>query len=115
MSHLSSEQRYTIETMLKVGYSRSEIAKVIGKHKSVVCREIKRNSDGRSAEYRHDLAQRKYCKRQKQKPKQIRFTQSVRQEVEQLIEQDYSPEQIVGTLKKEDKQTVSIERIYQHV
>ena len=55
MSHITNEQRYTIYSMLNLGCTQSLIAKTINKDKSVVSRELKRNSDGRSGEYRHDL------------------------------------------------------------
>jgi IS30 family transposase len=115
MSHLTEHQRYTISTMLENGYKQIEIAAVIEKDKSVISREINRNKDKRSGKYRHDLANRKYRYRQKTKPKQKRFTQEVQDAVEFLLKQDYSPEQVFGTLKKQQKQTVSIERIYQHI
>lgn len=115
MSHLTLEQRYTIDVMNRNGYKQKDIAKAIDKDKSVVSRELKRNRDGRSGEYGHDLAQRKYKKRQKEKPKKIRFTKEVQQNVEALLKEDYSPEQIVGTLEKQNRSTVSAERIYQHV
>lgn len=115
MSHLTEEQRYTISTMLENGYKQVEIARVIAKDKSVVSREIKRNKDKRNGIYKYDLANRKYRYRQKTKPKYRRFTTVIKKEVEDLIKQDYSPEQVVGFLKKEQKPTVSIERIYQHI
>lgn len=115
MGHLTKEQRYTISSMLKIGYSQSEIAKVIGKDKSVISRELKRNSDARSGEYRSGLAQRKTNNRHKTKPKRIRFTDPVKANVEALLKEDYSPDQIVGTLKKQGKECVSHERIYQHI
>ena len=115
MAHLTKPQRYTIEAMLKEGHTQSEIARVIGKNKSVVSREIKRNRDLRSGSYSQDLAQRKYQKRQKEKPKRVRFTDAVKTEVETLLKEDYSPEQVVGTLKKVGKDTVSIETLYQYI
>jgi len=115
MAHLTQPQRYTIEAMLKEGHTQSEIARVIGKNKSVVSREIKRNRDLRSGLYSQDLAQRKYQKRQKEKPKRVRFTDAVKTEVETLLKEDYSPEQVVGTLKKLGKDTVSIETLYQYI
>ncbi len=115
MTHLTVSQRYTIESMLKVGYKQSEIALAIGKDKSVVSREIKRNCDQRSGSYSHDLAQRKYHKRQKEKSKRIRFTSEVKTNVNALLQKDYSPEQIVGTLKKQGKARVSVETIYQYL
>jgi IS30 family transposase len=68
MSHLTSEQRYTISVLLEQNFSKSEIAIVI-KDKSVLTRELQRNCDLRSGKYDFDLAQRKYenDKRQNQK------------------------------------------------
>src|SRR5690625_5553114 len=59
MAHLTQEQRYTISVMIKQNHPQAEIARTIGKCKSVVCRELKRNCDKRNGEYRYDLAQRK--------------------------------------------------------
>ena len=115
MKHLTVSQRFTIENMLKAGYKQSEIALAIGKDKSVVSREIKRNCDQRSSSYSHDLAQSKYHKKQKEKPKRVRFTSEVKTGVNALLHQDYSSEQVVGTLKKQGKDTVSVEAIYQYV
>jgi len=115
MSQLTVEQRYTIQVLKKEGFSQKVIAERIGKNKSVVCRELKRNSDKRSGEYRAELAERKCANRHKTKPKRIGFTQKIKRFVEHLIEKDYSPEQIVGTAMLEGKPCVSIERIYQHI
>ncbi len=67
MSHLTEAKRYTIFKMKQRDYSLSEIGKVIGKDKSVISREMKRNCDVCSGQYRSDLAQRKYQKRLKDK------------------------------------------------
>ena len=115
MKHLTVSHRFTIESMLKAGYNQSEIALAIGKDKSVVSREIKRNCDQRFGSYSHDIAQRKYHKRQKEKTKRVRFTSEVKTDVNALLHQDYSPEQVVGPLKKQGKDTVSVEAIYQYV
>lgn len=115
MTHITQLQRYAICCMLKQGYKQIEIAVAIGKDKTVVSKEIKRNSDKRNGVYKHELAQKKYAKRQKEKPKQKRFTKNIQQAIELLLRDDYSPEQVVGYLEKQDKKTVSIERIYQHI
>ena len=115
MAHITETQRYTISCMLKQGYRQNEIAFVIGKDKSVVCRELQRNSDSRSGIYKEELANKKYTKRQKEKHKHRRFTSEIQEEVVSLLRKDYSPEQVVGSLKKQDKKTVSIERIYQFI
>jgi len=115
MSHLTHEQRYTISCMLEQGYSQTAIAKSICKDKSVICRELKRNSDKRNNVYRADLATKKYYKRQSEKPKNIRFTDEIKQRVETLLKEDFSPEQVVGVMNKLKEPCVSVERIYQHI
>ena len=42
-SQLTLEQRYGIYTLLKIGYSQTEISKVLGVHKLTVSRELNRN------------------------------------------------------------------------
>lgn len=68
MGHLTSEQRYAISVLLRKDYKQKDIAEAIGKDPSVVSREIKRNKDQRNGYYNNDLAQRKACLRQKNKP-----------------------------------------------
>ncbi len=115
MKHLTLEQRYTISVMKKQNYKQIEIALVIEKDKSIVSRELKRNCDKRNGIYNSDLAQRKYEQRQKDKPKHIKFTREVESFAEELLCQDYSPEQIVGRAKLYKVNCVSHERLYQHV
>jgi transposase, IS30 family len=115
MSHLTQEQRYTIEVLRNENYSQTAIAERINKDKSVVCRELKRNCDRRNGQYRADLAHRRCKKRHSDKNKNISFIQEVKDYVTKWIKEDYSPEQIVGVAKKEGLKCVSIERIYQFI
>lgn len=115
MSHITYEQRYALSCMLKQGFNQTDIANALCKSKSVISREIHRNKDLRSGEYKHDLAQKKYQQRQDSKNKHIRFTEHIQGNVEDLLEEDLSPEQIVGVLKKQGAKYVSHERIYQHI
>ena len=45
MGHLTLEQRYKIETYKSFGKGITEIANYLGRDKSVISREIKRNSE----------------------------------------------------------------------
>ncbi len=114
MSHLTREQRYTISAMLQQGYSRTSIAKAIGKDKSVVSRELRRN-EATAGTYDCDLAQRQYEERMRTKRKRVRMTEEMRQIVEIGLEQDFSPQQIVGRCRLKGVEIVSHERIYQYV
>lgn len=101
--------------MKQKNITQTEIADTIGKHKSVVCRELKRNCDKRNGEYNADLAQRKYIKRLKEKPKKIKFTTPIKQYVIDKLKEDYSPEQIAGRAKVENMPCMSHETIYKYV
>ena len=109
MSHLTLEQRYTISILFKQNFSQTAISVVIGKHKSVVSRELKRNSDLRNGDYKAELAQNKYLKRVKEIPKNIRFTEEIVNSMKSYLREKYSPEQIVEVLKKNNLPTVSHE------
>jgi IS30 family transposase len=115
MSHLTASQRYAISVMRQSNYTQKAIALAIGKDKSVISRELKRNSDGRTGEYKSDLAERKCRERHKRKRKSSKFTAPMQDRVETLLREDYSPEQVVGFLKQEGTACVSHERIYQHI
>lgn len=45
MKNPTREQIYTISSMLQASQSQKDIALTIGKHKSIVCREIIHNVD----------------------------------------------------------------------
>ena len=82
MSHLTLEQRYTIEVLRKENYSQTEIAKRLNRNKSVIFNELKRNSDQRNGLYKAELAHKKVLKRHREKNKIIYFTDEVKQYVE---------------------------------
>jgi IS30 family transposase len=108
---LTQEQRYQIYALKKTGHSSSEIAEVIGVHKSTVSRELKRNRGRRG--YRPQQAQSLAMgRRQEGLP---RITGEIWTLVEKLLKQDWSPEQISGRLKKEQSICISHEWIYQYV
>ncbi len=101
--------------MYKEKHSQTAIAAAIGKHKSVVCRELKRNCDLRNGAYKHELAQKKYKERLVTKPKKTKLTPEVKSFISEKLSLKYSPEQIAGFAKKEGIECVSYERIYKHI
>lgn len=115
MSHLSYAQRYTIEVLLKAGTTQSKIARALSINKSVISREISRNSDGRSGAYKAELAQRKYEQRLVLKPKKTKVNQALYERIIGLLKADYSPEQVTGTLRKLGEESLSHEWIYRFI
>lgn len=61
------------------------------------------------------MAQRQYEERMRTKRKRVRMTEEMRQIVEIGLEQDFSPQQIVGRCRLKGVEIVSHERIYQYV
>jgi IS30 family transposase len=111
MSHIAYEQRYTIEILLRTNEDKPSIAKKLSIDKSVLYREIKRNSDQRNGAYRAGLAHQKYQSRMRLK---IKFTDDMKDKLNNLLSQEHNPEQISGVLIKNGEQMVSHERFYQH-
>jgi len=115
MAHITTEQRYTIEVMIRQGYKRKEIATAIGKDKSVISRELGRNCDLRNGEYKSDLAEKKYQERLKNKPKCIKLTPKITKIIDDKLGQQWSPEQISNFDYKEPIEMVSPETIYKYI
>jgi len=115
MTHLTEGQRYEISAYLSTGMQKSEIARRIGVHRSTISRELQRNCDGRSGNYKPELAQRKSVKRLHGRRHYQKFTDSLKAQVDILIRKDFSPEQIAGYLGREGMERVSHETIYQYV
>ena len=107
------EQRIEIHALLKAGCNYTKIAQIIGVSKSTVCREIKRNTGQRG--YRPIQANQRALERRHNAIKNVRFTDELKEEVTKRLELDWSPEQISGWLKKNDKPYVSHETIYQFI
>ena len=115
MKRLTREQRYVIFLMLQSGERRKNIAKAIGVSESTISRELKNNSDKRSGKYDYDLAQRKYETRMKLCGRKPVFTKEMKDVVESLLEEGFSPEQIKGRSEIEGFAMVSHETIYRWI
>ena len=110
--HLTLELRYQIYAFKQAGFSKSEIAKKIGVHKSTIGWELRRNLSGRG--YRPQFADNQAQVRKKMKAKP-RISGQTWTEVEEKINQQWSPEQISGRRKRGGLESVSHQRIYQHI
>lgn len=115
MIHFTVEQRYKLEVLLQQNVRKADIAIELGKDLSSIYREIKRNSDVRNSVYKSDLANRKCSKRHKEKSKNQCFSLEIKNYVRNLIEEDLSPEQIVGKSLKDGVSCVSHETIYKYI
>lgn len=115
MAQITQEQRHEIAALYELGKTRVDIAKVINKHPSSIGRELKRNADGRSGEYKAKLAEKKCRERHRHKSKSFKWNAEMIEMVERFLREDLSPEQIVGYCKKYGILCVSVESIYLHI
>src|SRR5215510_8855478 len=111
-TQLTRVLRYQIYALKKAGHNQSEIAKEIGYHKSTISRELKRNrgQKGYRPYQADEMAYDRQCDAYR-----ARIAWETWQEVERLLRQEWSPEQISGWLKREQRPSVSHECIYLYV
>jgi IS30 family transposase len=112
-SQLAEGQRYQIAVLLEMGKSVRRTAQLIGVHPSTVSRELRRNGHGRN--YCPLQAQARSEQRRREAPKARRMTPALVADIEALLREEWSPEQIAGWLRVTWGFRISHERIYQHV
>jgi IS30 family transposase len=111
-TQLAREQRYQIYALMKAGLCQTEIATIVGVHKSTISREVRRNRGLRG--YRPKQAHR-FAKTRRAEAIQPRISSSTWTLVKRFLRDDWSPEQISSWLFNERQITVSHEWIYQFV
>jgi IS30 family transposase len=111
-TQLTREERYQIYILKKADYSQAQIAALLERDKSTISRELCRNQGLRG--YRAKQAHRRALVRRRNKV-QPRLDEQVWQQVEALVREQWSPEQIVGRLAMEQGVSISHEWIYQYI
>ena len=112
-THLTQDERYQIAILAKAGHDKSEIARLMNRHKSTISREMTRNRGARG--YRpkqaHALSQAR-IRAAENSPCVAAETWAI---VDVKLAETWSPEQISGHLKVNGQASVSHEAIYQHI
>lgn len=115
---LTIEEREKIQSGLWEGKSLRDIALVLGRDPSTISRELNRNIKGEQRRYAPRMAQERACERIRKRGQRPRLKNQVIRDyvVQKLKEEDYSPEQIAGTLPIEHGGlSISPEAIYQFI
>jgi transposase, IS30 family len=114
---ITPEERYTLAVLLKQGPRRSvaEIARIMGRHRSTIARELRRNRARLDGAYRHTKAQERTNGRRSRSRRHSHFSLDDWRLVETLLAQHLSPEQISGRLRLEGRLRISHETIYKYV
>jgi IS30 family transposase len=108
---LTESERYQIYALKKVGLTQKAIAEQLERSESTISREVKRNSGQRG--YRPKQAHTLSEQRRVQARKARKITEAIRCDIEQLLRQQLSPQQVIGYLARERKLSLHHETIYQ--
>ncbi len=115
-SQLTPDERYTLSAMRKQGLPIALIAKELGRHRSTLYRELKRNSCYHIDDaYRPSKAEYRASARRGKLRKYSQFSESDYAPVRKLLRAKWSPEQISETLSTLGFKKMSHETIYKYV
>lgn len=115
---LTYEERIILITLKQQGLSIRAIAKRLGRHFSTLYRELKRNRcDGVDTAYRAFRANRRAVARRRRSRRNRHYSNSDFMLVRKLLLKKWSPEQIVGYLRRYKlmPRLMSHETIYQYI
>lgn len=112
---LTSGERYMLAALRRQGCNQSQIARELGRHRSTVCREVRRNSTRADGHYRAFTAQERTNGRRSRSRRNSHFTAEDFSLVEGLLCRQWSPEQVAGYLRRQGQLSISHETIYRHV
>lgn len=110
------EDRLKIEVLVKAGHNTTRIAELLGKHRTSIARELKReayvhrNSDWtEEIRYSPDLAEEKNQKQLRQKGRDIKLGKDYELAEyleENIIKKKYSPYAVIQKMKQDGKSLV---------
>jgi IS30 family transposase len=111
----STEERYEIAAMRRQGLRMGAMAKHLGRHRSTLYREVKRNRSVHDGRYRASHSVEKASGRKHRSRRNWLYGPAEFAPIETLIGKGFSPEQIVGRRKLEGQAVMSHETIYRWI
>jgi len=112
---ITFEERYTVGLLRQRGCSPAAIARVLGRHRSTIGREVGRNRARSDATYRPQLADWYARGRRALARRHPRFTAVDWARIQALLREDWSPEQVAGWLRRHGELAISHETIYRYI
>src|SRR5688572_9844832 len=112
---ITARERYALMALRVAGHGPAAIARVLGRHRSSITRELARNSANADGYYRPQLADWYARGRRSRSRRNQRFTARQWARVEALVCEDWSPEQIAGWCRRHRVLSISHETIYRHI
>ena len=114
-TQITLQERYALAVLYRQGQSLRAIAVALGRSPSTLSRELRRNATRYDGSYRFQLAQHYANGRRSRSRRNTQFTAAQWAFVEDLLREDWSPEQIVGWCARFRLLVISHETIYRRI
>ena len=112
---ITVDERYTLAILRQLGYPLATIARILGRDRSTVWREVRRNRTRCDGAYRPQLADWYANSRRSRSRRHQRFTTADWALVDARLRKQWSPEQISGRFRRLHQLRISHETIYRHI
>jgi IS30 family transposase len=112
---LTQEERYLIAAQRMCGHPLAQIARLLGRHRSTIARELRRNVTHHDGMYRAEKAHSYATARRRRCRRGAYFSAAEMAQVARLVRRKWSAEQISGVLKKRGTLCISHETIYRRI
>ncbi len=112
---ITAAERYTLSVLRQQGLTDAAIARALGRHRSTIGREVRRNRSASDGSYRIDLADWYARGRRVHSRRNWHFGPEAWQLVQQCLALQWSPEQIAGRLRRDGRLSISHETIYRYI
>jgi len=108
-------ERYTLGALRRQGWTAAAIARALGRHRSTIGREVRRNRKAIDGAYRPQLAHWYALGRRWRSRRNRRIAAADLRQVCRLLEAQWSPEQVAGYLRRRGLLRISHETIYRYI
>jgi IS30 family transposase len=112
---ITREERYVLAALRGQRLTATAIAQELGRHRSTVWREVRRNATHHDGGYRPELADTYARGRRSTSRRNQRVTLEDLALVAALVWEQWSPEQAAGWLRTFEKRRISHETIYRYI
>ena len=114
-TQITAAERYTVGLLRRHGYTAAAIARLLGRHRSTIGREVRRNATRYDGGYRPQLADWYARSRRSRSRRNQRFSAADWAQVYARLRDLWSPEQIAGRFQRDRQLRISHETIYRHI
>ncbi len=112
---ITAAERYTLTLLRRQGLCAAAIARILGRHRSTVGREVRRNITHHDGWYRAETDHSYATARRARSRRNQRFGPAAWRLVQGRLADEWSPEQIASRFGRDGTLSISHETIYRHI